>query len=259
MPIVTLLEKVYGLFSAETFEPVFSSLCRGLRVKLKVAGTTDRGWIQVELFGDDETAAMNYLNREVGLAPVSVEGLEKFSTVRGRVVSFGESEDHLRVDVGVFSPRICDAVVSLQSLRAQLADGKEFSLRQMAELFCFCDNLPLTVKVVGGVGAEANCVEAELSEFQLSQVRGWIRSGLDRLLVLGALFSDVERAVYASKHARDVVKLESLGLLEHVVVCKLGTNAVGLVPRFGRFLPRAALAPFRPRKIWELVGKEFLF
>jgi len=259
MPTVTLLEKVYGLFSAETFEHVFSSLCRGLRVKLKVAGTTNRGWIKVEVSGDDETVAMHYLDQEVGLAPLSIESLEKFSTVRGRVVSLGESEDQLRVDVGVSSPRICDAVVPAEILRAQLADGKEFSLRQMAELFCFFDNLPIEVKVVGSVGTEANCVEAELSEFQLSQVRDWIRSGLDRLLVLGALFSDVQRAVHASKHARDVVKLESLGLLEHVVVCKLGTYAVGLVPRFGRFLPHAVLAPFCPRKIWESVGKEFLF
>lgn len=258
MPTVTLLEKVYGSFSPQTFEPVFSSLCKGLRARLRVVGKTDRGWIQVEVSGEDETVALHYLDREVGLAPVSAEGLKKLLTVRGRVISLGESENQLRVDIGVFSPRICDAVVPLKSLQAQLADGKEFSLQQISELFCLCDNLPLRVKVVGSVDAGKKCVEAELSEAQLSQVKRWICSSLDRLLVLGAPFSDVEHAVYASKHARDVVRVESLGLLEHAVVCKLGTYAVGLTPRFGRFLSRAVLEPFCPRKIQQLVNRPFL-
>lgn len=259
MPIVTLLEKVYGSFSVEAFESVFSSLCRGLRVGLRVVGKTDRGWVRVEVSGEDETVALRYLDREVGLAPVSVEGLKKFSAVRGRVVSCGEGEDRLCVDIGVFSPRVCDAVVPLKSLRARLADGKGFSFRQVAELFCLCDNLPVRVKVVGGLEAGERCVEAELSEFQVCQVGRWVRSGLDRLLVLGALFSDVERAVYASGHARDVVGVGSLGLLEHVVVCKLGTFAVGLVSGFGRFLSGAVLLPFCPRKIEEFVDREFFF
>lgn len=259
MPTATLLEKVYGSFSAETFEPVFSSLCKGLKVELKVVGKTDRGWIQVKVSGEDETVALHYLDREVGLAPASIEGLKKLSTVRGRVVSLGESENQLRVDIGVFSPRICDAVVPLKGLQAQLADGREFPLQQITELFCLCDNLPLKVRVVGSVEAGEKRVEAELSEAQLSQVKRWIRSSLDRLVVLGAPFSDVEHAVHASKHARDVVRVEPLGLLEHAVVCKLGTYAVGLTPRLGRFLPHAVLVPFCPGKIVEFVGGGFFF
>jgi hypothetical protein len=78
---------------------------------------------------------------------------------------------------------------------------------------------------------------------------------LDRLIVLGAEFRDVERAVKISKHTRDVVRVEQLGLLEHGVVCKLGTDAVGLVPRLGRFLRSATLVPFSPRKIKSLIGR----
>jgi len=257
MPIVTLLEKVYGPFSPETFEPVFSSLCKGLKVKLKVVGETDRGWIQVEVSGEDEAVALQFLDREVGLAPVSSEGLKKLSNIRGRIISPEESENQLHVDVGVFSPQICDALVPLKTLQAQLADGKEFSLQQITELFCLCEHLPLKVRVVGSVDAGKKLVEAQLSEVQLSQVKRWIRSSLDRLLVLGAPFSDVKHDVYALKHARDVVKVEPLGLLEHAVVCKLGTYAVGLMPRLGRLLPYAALAPFCPSKIQQLVKRPF--
>jgi len=259
MPTATLLEKVYGSFSPETFEPVFSSLCKGLRVKLRVVGETNRGWIQIEVSGEDETVALHYLDRKIGLAPASAEELKKFSTMRGRVISSGESENQLHVDIGVFSPRICNAVIPLKNLRAQLADGKKLSLQQITELFCLRENLPLKVKIVDSTDAERKRVEAWLSEAQLSQVKRWIRSSLDRLLVLGAPFSNVKHAVHASKHARDVVRVESLGLLEHVVICKLGTYAVGLMPRFGRFLPHAILAPFCPRKIREFVSRELFF
>jgi hypothetical protein len=254
MPTLTLLEKTYGSFSPETFEPVFSSLCQGLKVELKVVGKTSRGWIRVKVSGEDETVASHYIDKEVGLSPVSIDKLKRFSTVRGRVVSSKESENQFLVDIGVFSPRIYDATVSLQSLQAQLADGKKMSIQRVIELFCLYENLPLEVKIVGDVDARKKHVEAELSETQHSQIMRWIRSSLDRLVVLGASFSDVEHAVRASKHARDVIKVESLGLLEHAVVCKLGTHAVGLTPKLGPLLSTAKLASFSPRKIRREFG-----
>jgi len=258
MPTVTLLEKVYGSLSPENFEPVYSSLCKGLKVKLRVVGETNRGWVQIEVSGEDEIAALHFLDRETGLAPVSLDTLRKFSVTRGRVVFSGKSKKELYVDIGVFSPETYDAVIPLQGLQAQLADGKKLPLRRLVELFCLCDNLPLEVKIVRDVDAKKRRIEAELSEAQLSQITSWIRSSFDRLIVLGAFVYDVERAVKLSRHFRDVVKIESLGMLEHVALCKLGTDAVGLIPKLGRFLPDAAFVPFSPRKIRQLIDRPFL-
>jgi hypothetical protein len=258
MPTVTLLEKVYGSFSPENFEPVFSSLCKGLKVKLRVVGETNRGWVQIEVSGEDEIAALHFLDRETGLAPVSLDNLKKLSVIQGRVVFSGKSRNELYVDIGVFSPETYDAVIPLQRLQAQLADGKKLPLQRLVELFCLYDILPLEVKIVQDVDAQKNWIEAELSEAQLSQITSWIRSSFDRLIVSGAFFSDVERAVKLSRHIRDVIKIESLGMLEHVVLCKLGTDAVGLIPKLGRFLPDAVFAPFSPRKIRQLIDRPFL-
>ena len=255
MPIVTLLEKAYGPFSPEAFEPIFSSLCKGLEVRLKVVGKTNRGWIQVDISGEDREVALRFIDREIGLAPVSMDKLKKFSAIRGRVVSPGKSKNELHVDVGVFSPQTCDATVSLLKLQAQLADGKKVPMKKLIELYCLYDNLPVKVKLVSNVDAQKGNVEAELSEAQLSQITYWIGVFLDRLIVLGAHSSDVEHAIRVSKHARDVVKIEPLGVLEHAVLCKLGTDAVGLVPRLGRFLPTATLVPFCPREIQNLVDR----
>ena len=258
MPRVTLLEKVYGPFSSKTLEPSLSSLCKGLKVSLKAVGETNRGWVQIEVSGEDETTALRYLDQKVGLAPASMDELERFSTLRGKVVSSGKSRNELYVDIGVSSPKICDAAIPLQSLQAQLADGKKLPLQRIIELFCLYDHLPLEVKIVGHVDAQNERVVAVLSEAQLSQITRWIRSNVDRLIVLGALSSHVERAIKASEHGRDIIKIERLGLLEHAIVCKLGTEAVGLIPRLGLRIPTVTLAPFCPRKIQQLVDRSFL-
>jgi len=253
MPRVTLLEKVYGPVSSKMLEPILSSLCKGLKVSLGVVGETNRGWVEIEVSGEDETVALRYLDQKVGLAPSSVNELKKFFTIRGKIVSSGKSRNELYMDIG-----ICDAAVPLQSLQAQLADGKKLPLQRIIELFCLYDHLPFEVKIVGHVNAENERVVAVLSEAQLSQITRWIRSNVDRLIVLGALSPHVEREIKASKHCRDIIKIEQLGLLEHAIVCKLGTEAVGLIPKLGPLLPTATLAPFCPRKIQQIIHRQFL-
>ena len=258
MPTVTVLEKLYGSGSPETFEKLYSGLVSGLNVQLRFAGTTDRGWIQLEVSGEDETAALSLLDREIGLAPVSLDNLEKFSVLQGKVVFSGKSKKELYVDLGVLSPKTCDAVVSGKRLCAQLADGKDVSLQSLVELFCLYDNMPLEVKIAEGAAGESKTVEAGLSEAQFSLFSGWVGCRFDRLIILGSLFYDVERAVKLSRHSRDVIRIESLGVLEQVVLCKLGTDAVGLIPKLGRYLKSAVLVPFSPKKILEAFGSQSL-
>lgn len=254
MSTVTVLEKLYGSGSPETFEKLYSGLVSGLKVQLSFVGTTDRGWIQLQVSGEDETAALSLLDREVGLAPVSVDELKKFSVVQGKVVFPNRSKEELYVDLGVFSPETCDAAVSGRRLCAQLADGKEVPLQRLAELFCLYDNMPLEVKVAEDAEEGNRTVEAELSDAQFSLFSGWVGCRFDRLVVLGSLFSDVERTVKLSRHFRDIVRVDSLGVLEQVVVCKLGTHAVGLIPKLGRYLKSAVLVPFSPKKILKELG-----
>jgi hypothetical protein len=256
MPTVTVLEKLYGSGSPETFERLFSGLISGLQVQLRFAGTTDRGWIQLAVSGEDETAALSLINREVGLAPASLDELQKFSVVKGKAVFSNRSKEELYVDLGIVSPETCDAALSKKRLHGQLADGKDVPLKMLVELFCLYDNVPLEVKIAEDVGGESRTVEALLSEAQLSLFRSWVCSRFDRLIVLGSPFSDVERAVKLSRHSRDIIKTEPLGVLEQVVLCKLGTDAVGLIPKLGRYLKSAVLVPFSPKKIIEAVGSQ---
>jgi hypothetical protein len=253
MSIVTVLEKLYGSGSPEKFEKLYLDLVSGLKVHLSFAGTTNRGWIQLKLMGEDKAAALSLLDREVSLAPVSIDKLKKFSVMKGKVVFPKVSKDGLHVDVGILSIKNCNAVISKKRLCAQLADGNDIPLQKLVELFCLYENLPFEIKI-DDVGKGRKNMEAGLSEAQCSLFSGWIGCSFDRLIVLGAHFSDITRAIKLSKHYRDIIKVESLGFLEHVIICKLGTDAVGLIPKLGRYLKSAVLVPFSPKKIIKTVG-----
>jgi len=259
MHTVTLLEKAYGNFPTEAIEPMLKSLCKGLKVQVKVKGKTAQEWVQVDVDGEDKSVALQLLSSEFGLAPNGADNVERFSFLRGRIVDSGKTATELFVDVGVFAPKVVCAKVPLHCLQFQLADGKGLSLQRLTELFCLLDYVPLHVKIVDTeLDVKNESFLSELSERQLALFTDWLRSSLDRLLILGAPHNNVERAVEASGHFRDVIRIESLGWLEHALVCKLGTDAVGLIPAIGRFLRTATLAPFSPRKIRTIINRSFL-
>jgi len=139
-------------------------------------------------------------------------------------------------------------------LHAQLADGRKIALQKLIELFGFCENLPLTIRILS-IDEDKKRIEAILSEKQLSQYRNWTKSLLDRLIVVGSSDSEIKLALKEMALKRDVIAVEPLGFFEHAITCKFGTDAAGLISKVGRKLPSASLTIFSPRKILEFLGK----
>jgi hypothetical protein len=255
---VTLLEKAYGSFSTRSFENTLRELCRDLKIKTETLGSSPRGWIKINVSGDDEAIALRLLDREIGLAPASTQGADGTSSFRGKVVNATKSRTELYVDVGLSESGTHDASIPLWRLQAQLGDGRKMPLQRFNELFCFFDFSPLSIRFVNDLRSQKEVYEAEISETQLSKFSDWLKSNLDRLIVLGASRREVVNAVERAHHFRDVSQIETLGPLEHALLCKLGTDAVGLVPKLGPYLTVANLAPFSPRKIKQLIGRRSL-
>jgi len=255
MPTVTLFAKAYNTRRLDNFDRNLKSTLEGLKVEVKTCGATARGWIQVSVSGEDENVALRYLDDRIGLCPASVENVNRFSTIKGRITNLDKSRNELRVDMGVFSPSILDAVIPLARLQAQLVDGRKVSLKEMVELFGFCENLPFTVKI-DSVDGEKSLIESEVAEKQRRQYIAWAELLLDRLFILGTSLSGIELAVEEAGFDRDVVNVEPLGGFEYAVVCKLGTDAVGLIPRIGKNLRNASLAVFSPRRIFTFFGNK---
>jgi len=248
MPTLTLLTKICDEAQLKLVDKNLASLFEGLRVIVKVCGVTFSGWVQIDVSGEDETVALRYLSEKIGFCPSNMGNLSKFSTIDGRIAAINRSKNELNADVGIFLPNITDATIPLQRLQAQLFDGRKSALKKIVDLYGFCENLPLNIKIVN-VDKENNHIEAELSHKQQAVYAGWKKSLLDRLLVLGASFDDVKLVLEKTGFSRDVVSIEPLGMFEHAVACKLGTDAAGLIPQIGRNLPNATLSVFNPRRI----------
>jgi hypothetical protein len=259
MLAVTLLAKAYNNSQLKLVDKSLTSTLKGLNVETKIVGVNPRRWIQVTVSGEDEKVALHYLADEIGLCPATSEEVKKFSAMRGRIIGMDRSKDELCLDIGVYLPKIIDVSVPLQHLQAQLLDGKRVSLEEIADLFGFCENLPLELKI-SNIDMANEHIEAMLLEGQLIRYRQWVKSLLDRLIILGAPLEEIRLALKMAKCNRDVIDVEPLGLFEYALVCKLGTDAAGLMPKIGRNLRNAALTIFNPKKVLEFLDSAaFIF
>jgi hypothetical protein len=248
MSTLTLLVKVH---SSEQLKQVDNSLklaFEGLDVEAKILGVAADKWVQISLLGEDEAVAASYVAREIGFCPTSFENVRKFQVLKGYVADLEKSREELLLDVGVFQPKTVHAAVPLRYLQAQLVDGRKIALRKIVELFGFCEDLPINIKVIHA-NEEGSRIEAELSTKQIEKYRVWQESLLDRLIVLGATGDEVRRMLEYAKLNRDVIGVEPLGVFEQALTCKLGTDAAGLIPKIGRILKNARFVVFNPKRL----------
>ncbi|NWF87087.1 DUF2110 family protein [Candidatus Bathyarchaeota archaeon] len=254
MPTVTLSTKIHNDSQLKLVSKILKTKLKGLQVEVKISGVTSHGWVQIDVSGDDEKVAMHYLADEVGICPTSLANIKKFLEFRSRLMVLEKNRDQMYADIGIS----VNTIISLEHLQAQFADGRKLALRKLIELFGFCVNLPLTIKILK-VDKEKNCVEAILSEKQLTQYRNWMKSLLDQLIILGSSFYDVRLALQKAGLNRDVLNVEPLGLFEFAVTCKLGTDAAGLIPKIGKNLRSATFTVFSPKRVLGFLGYSALF
>jgi hypothetical protein len=258
MLTLTLLAKAYNNSQLKLIDKSLRLTLKDLNVETKVVGVTPRRWIQVSVSGEDEKVALHYLADEIGLCPADLEKIKKFSVLRGRIVDIDRNSGKLCVDIGVYTPKTIDVSIPLQHLQAQLLNGRKATLKEIVKLYGFCENLPLGIKI-SEINTEHNLIEAMLSEEQLILYENWIKSLLDRLMILGASLEEIESALKMAKCNRDVINIEPLGSFEYAVVCKLGTDAEGLIPKIGRNLRNAVFTVFDPKRVLEFLDYSTVF
>ncbi len=248
MTKLTLLTRACNTRQLNQIEKLLKLNLEGLDVNVKVESVVANSWVQVKLEGEDEAIATSYVRREFGICPESFGRVERFANLRGYLLSLPKSPDALHVDIGVFEPETVFASLPLLHLQATLVDGRKLALRKIVELFGFCQDLPLNLKIVEVKTAEQQ-IEAELATAQLAKFTNWRESLLDRLIVLGAPLHEIKKTLNYTGLRRDIIDIEQLGMFEHALTCKLGTDAAGLIPQVGKSLKNARFAVFNPRKI----------
>jgi hypothetical protein len=253
MTTLILLTKINDDSQLNKIDKALNFSFKGLEVEAKILGVVANGWVQIALSGEDEGIATNYLIKEVGVCPSNFGNVKKVSTLKGYVKNIGKNGAVLSVDVGVFQPKISYATIELRRLQAQLVDGKKIAVRKIADLFGLCEYSPINVKVTG-LNEKKSRIDAELSSKQIRKYVVWRESLLDRLLVMGSSLNEVKVTIKHAKLERDVIDVEPLGLLEHALTCKLGTDATGLIPKIGRNLKNAKFAVFNPKTLRDFLN-----
>ena len=251
MTTLTLLTKIYNSHQVRELDRILTELVGDLSTEIKVKGTAAGKWVMLDVSGEDESVASKLLEREIGFCPVNIENVKKFSALKGYVTNLEKSKEELLLDIGVFDPKPVYASVALTHLQQHLSDGKKLPLKVLSGSWGICENLPLEIKVLE-VDLEGNRVRAELQSSQVNKFTQWKESLLDRLLVIGASLVDVNAAVEQEGLDRDVIDIESFGMFEHALVCKLGTDAAGLIGRIGRRLRKAKFTVFSPKPLLVL-------
>jgi hypothetical protein len=239
-------EKIHGVKAEEAVDSLYQSLKEAasqLSVDFKVLGLTGRGWVELEISGVDEEVFFELIKRKFGLAPTSLENLSAGSILQGFITEAGENG--LYIDIGVTSPATMDAVYPLRVIQAQLADGKPLSLRKIVKRYCLYEGFPVEVRV-RAIDVEESKVEVELSDEQAFYFRDWRLLPFERIIALGALQNQVQSAVRSSGVERDIILVENLSLTAHVLTCKIGTNAPGIIVKLGPRLKRTRLFAFTP-------------
>jgi hypothetical protein len=245
MTDLTLLIKIWNGSQLRQIDELLRNQFADLDVDLKIIGTPTNRWVQVSVEGEDQAVAMAYIRKEIGTCPVSFDTVDVGMVLKGYVSKIDMEKQRLMVDVGVFEPKTTQATIHLPNLQLQLTGNKDVSLKQITEAYAITEGLPLSIKVTS---KDPDGLTAELSTEQALKLQGWQQSLLDRLIVMRASKELISEVIERTRLNRDVIDVEPLGLFEFALVCKLGTDAAGLIPRMGRYMRNAVFVVFDAKK-----------
>ncbi len=251
-----ILQKIYGprrQRCTEAFRQNLRTMTAGLEAEVSLVGQTGRGWAKIEVSGDDEEVASNYLRQRFGMAPRTVEELKPYTIVKGQAIDTGKVGYGLYVDIGLAQRPYVDALVPLHILRSQVADGTKTSFHIILESLGMMNDFPLSLRV-RRIDQIASRIEAEFADQQIATFEQWVTDGLDRVLAFGIPAMDIQEGIAKTGLRRDIVRVDSLGLFEQSLLCKLGTDGAGVIVRLGRYLRGIPLSLFSPRRAGALLG-----
>ena len=255
MKELTLLIRIGNEVFLRQVEEVLKSLLGELEVEAKMLEPAVGRWVRIALSGEDEKIAANYIAEEIGVCPSSLYGLKRFEDLKGYILPAKQRKEELLVDFGIFQPEIVHAAISLNDLQAQLTGGMDIPLEEIARLFALTEGVPVGVKIEGLIEKEQK-IEAKIADSQVAKFVTWRESLLDRLLIVGTTLPVMKLILKKTYLERDVINIESLGIFEQVLTCKLGTKAEGVIPIIGRKLRKSKFIVFSPERINSSLQKE---
>lgn len=243
---LTILERPTPL-TAQHFQGRLESKLEELKGELSASvtleGFSSSGWAQIKITGEDAEIMSELIATNFAVAHTELREIEPQGNYEAEII--GSNPRGLKFDIGV-DPTVLDSLIPTSNLSAQLADGKTIPLRQLVDAYCLYPGMRVSVRVQTKSDHE---IEGWLSDSFVDKIADWVSTGLDRIQVFQCFKREAELAVLKAHLSRDVITVDPLTLTMQSIVCKLGTDGVGLIPKLGRILKKQPLKPFQPKKI----------
>ncbi len=246
---IIILQKP-GQFTAKDFNSNLENALRTLKGDLsssiKLDGFSKKGWARIDITGDDSEVVSELVTRKLGHAQTELANVEPQGVYEGIIA--GEIKDGVEVDIGIDTPRPINVKIGVEALRAQLADGKPVGLIEIIQDYCLFSGSKASVRITRLERGDED-IEGWFADSHIEQLSSWIASNLDRIQISDCYRQEADSAIRKSNIERDIVAIEPLTLTAQSVICKLGTDAIGLIPKLGSVLRKLELQPFIPKKI----------
>ena len=230
----------------QALDAELSALKENLSASTTLLGFSKSGWAIVEVTGDDFEVVSELISRKLGFARTDLQGVERFGNYEGLVNQ--KTTNDLAIDIGIENPRPLTVSVKLNTLRAQLCDGRALPMGEIVEHYCLYPSTKVTIRITS-ITPDLGLAEAWLADSQLTTLNNWICMGLDRIQVFDCTERQVDSAIRKANLERDIISVEHVTLTTQSILCKLGTDAIGLIPMLGSILRGHELKPFIPKRI----------
>ena len=244
---ITILERPTEI-TARSFKQelgkALNELKSGLKATTTLDGFSSNGWTRIEITGDDSEILTELIAKAFGLAHTDLREIDVPSVYESIITNV--TAGGLEFDIGLERGGPFKCFVPVSHLTAQLADGKNIPCREIANDYCLLPGVRLSVRISRKTDNE---IEAWLSDSQIERLTRWITSGLDRIDAFDCFEQEVEAAIFRANLSRDIIATNQITLTVQSIECKLGTDAVGLIPKLGSVLRRQKLQPFIPKRI----------
>ncbi|MGA2240246.1 MAG: DUF2110 family protein [Candidatus Bathyarchaeia archaeon] len=233
--------------------PVFKSkidkLSSGLDVSVKL-GVSANSFVNGEVQGSDSEFFIELIKRKMGLAPQNLSDVKVHDNFKAFVSGINAKRQSIEVEIGPVSTNV-KSEITREALIAQLCDGKAIPVDRVAQTYCVHEGTPILVRITS-INPERRQIEAWISDDQVARFEQWRRERTHRIIAVGGSHDRLREAMRLSKADRDIIQIEELSFTANSLVCKLGTDAPGIIARIGRFVSEFRLYAFLPEKVDKL-------
>jgi hypothetical protein len=201
---------------------------------------------EILIDGPEEIFVTNIIKKEIGIIH-QFEKIQEGNIYKGTIVDIGKIGFGFFVDCAIFNPET-DVLINLHTLREQLCNGRDKSLREIQKTYDFIENYPLYLKIVS-IDHKKKQLEGKIADKTIKLFERILEENLEAVLVTGETKAQFKKALVKTGHFRDIVSIERFGFLENLVILKQDTRAPGIIADIGKYLKGCKLSAFRSKRI----------